>query len=159
MEKGGRTVRDIERWAPGPWRRWRELEAEAGRLLGVFPWWGSVAERVHHWEPSVDLFETDREVVVVAEVPGLRAQDLNVNVRHNVLTIAGRTSEEKEREEATYHWRERRFGSFHRSFQLPAEVDPERARAEYRNGVLEVRLPKVEDAGFKNVRVEVKNEG
>jgi len=150
-------VRDIERW--NPWRRWRELEAEAGRLLGVVPWWGTVLEDVHHWEPSVDMYETDKDVVVVAEVPGLRAQDLSVNVRRNVLTIAGRTSEERQEETATYHRRERRFGSFHRSFQLPAEVDAERARAEYRNGVLEVHLPKAEDAGLKNVRVEVKNEG
>lgn len=148
-------MRGLEHW--DPWRRWRELEEEGGRLLGVVPTWAPVAEG-RHWSPSVDMYETDRDVVVVAEVPGLRADELNVNVRHNVLTIAGRTSEQKEEQGAQFYRRERRWGSFHRSFQLPAEVDAERARAEYRHGVLEVRLPKVEDAGFKNVRVEVKEQ-
>ncbi|HHY94927.1 MAG TPA: Hsp20/alpha crystallin family protein [Firmicutes bacterium] len=149
---------DIERW--DPWRNWREIQQEAGRWLGVVPWWRPVPEESRHrWEPSVDVYETDRDVVVTAEVPGMRPEDLNVNVRHNVLTIAGRTSEERDEETASYHRRERRWGSFHRSFELPAEVDPERTTAEYRRGVLEVHLPKVEEAGYKNVRVQVKNEG
>ena len=148
----------LERW--DPWRNLRALQEEAGRWFGVLPGWAPVGEGWrHHWEPSVDMYETDKDLVVVAEVPGMRPEDLNVNVRHNVLTLAGRTSEERDEETATYHRRERRWGSFHRSFQLPAEVDAEKARAEYRNGVLEVHLPKVEDAGFKNVRIEVKKEG
>ena len=105
---------------------------------------------------AMDLYQTDNEVVVKASIPGINPEDLNISITNQVLTIRGEVKEEKEVEKATYHIRERRYGSFSRSVQLPAPVISDRAKAEYENGVLTLVLPKAEEVRPKTISVKVK---
>jgi HSP20 family protein len=106
------------------------------------------------WMPSVDVSETEKEFVVKAELPGIDAKDINVSLTDGVLTIRGERKHENEEKKENYHLVERGFGSFSRAFQLPREVDPEKVDAEYKNGVLKVRIPKAECRAPN--RIEVK---
>jgi len=114
----------------------------------------SLVEKVWTLTPAVDMYETDDEVVVKATIPGVKPEDLDITVTGNVLTIKGEVKEEKKVEEANYIRQERRFGMFRRDLTLPVEVDVEKAKAEFENGVLILTLPKVEAA--KPKRLEVK---
>jgi HSP20 family protein len=104
--------------------------------------------------PAVDVAETADEVIVTAAVPGLKPDDLKLTVTGDVLEMSAQVTEETERKDATYHLRERRSRSFHRSLGLPAPVLADRARAEFENGVLTLTLPKAEDARRKSIRVK-----
>jgi len=107
------------------------------------------------WAPAVDIFETDAEIVVRAEVPGVSRDQVQVEVDDGVLSLRGERKFEKEVKEENYHRVERVYGAFHRSFTLPDSVDPEKVLAELRDGVLEVRLGKREQAKPKQVQVKV----
>ncbi|HHQ40988.1 MAG TPA: Hsp20/alpha crystallin family protein [Chromatiales bacterium] len=104
--------------------------------------------------PRVDVIDRDKEVVVRAEVPGVRREDLEVSVADSSITIRGQTSREETEEKGEYVRRERVHGEFSRTVTLPAEVDPDRAQAKFRDGVLEVTIPKVERARRRVVQVE-----
>jgi HSP20 family protein len=102
--------------------------------------------------PSVDLKETDKEIILHADIPGVNQEDLDITVDENVVILKGETKRDETREEKGYHFTERRFGSFYRTIPLPVEVKSEQAVARYKNGVLELRVPKVEHTvkrGFK----------
>jgi HSP20 family protein len=105
--------------------------------------------------PSLDVSETDTEITVRAEVPGIDPKDLEVSVSGNVLTLAGEKKESTERKGENYYQAERRFGSFRRTIQLPTEVNCEKISAEHRNGILMIRLPKVASAAPKRIPVTV----
>jgi HSP20 family protein len=107
------------------------------------------------WAPNVDIRETANEVVLEADLPGLEEKDLDVRVENNMLTIGGERKFESKVSEDDYMRLERSYGSFTRSFALPPTVEPEGIRAEYRNGVLTVRLPKREEAKPKQIKVSV----
>jgi HSP20 family protein len=96
--------------------------------------------------PSLDIRETEGEVVVTAEVPGIERKDLDVEVLPEMLTIKAEMSREKDEEEVTYHRRELVWGRYERTTALPAEVVADQAQASFKEGVLEVRLPKTEKA-------------
>ena len=106
--------------------------------------------------PAVDIEETDKEVIVKAELPGLDPKDVDISVADNILTIKGEKQEERKEEKRHVHLTERRYGSFARSFLLPAEVKTEKVEANYGKGVLEIRLPKAEHAKAKKITVNVK---
>ena len=108
------------------------------------------------WAPDVDISETESEIVVEAEVPGIEQKDLKVNVQNNVLTFSGEKKQEKEEKGKGYHRVERTYGSFHRSFSLPSEVDANKTKASYKDGVLTIRLAKTEKAKPKEISIEVK---
>jgi len=102
--------------------------------------------------PSVDLKETDNEIILKADIPGVNQEDLDITVDENVITLKGETKMDETREEKGYHLTERRYGSFYRTIPLPTEVKSQQATARYKNGVLELRVPKVETVkrqGFK----------
>ena len=102
--------------------------------------------------PSVDLKETEQEIILKADIPGVNQEDLDITVDENAVILKGETKQEESREEKGYHLSERRYGSFYRTISLPAEVKSEEATARYKNGVLELRIPKVETVkkqGFK----------
>ena len=107
------------------------------------------------WSPVVDIFETEGEIVLKAEVPGVEREDIGVDLDQNRLTLRGerRFSDEVARER--YHRIERSYGPFTRSFDLPPSIDQEAIKAEYRNGVLTIRLPKRGESGSKNVEITV----
>lgn len=106
------------------------------------------------WGFAMDVSENDDEFLVKATLPGINPDDLEITLDNNVLTIKGEVKEEKESEERRYHLRERRYGKFSRSFSLPSWVDAEHIDAQYENGILTLRLPKVEEAKPKRIKVK-----
>ena len=102
--------------------------------------------------PSVDLKETEGEIIIKADIPGVSQDDLDITVDGNMVTLKGEIKQDQNYEEKGYHLSERRYGSFYRTISLPVEVKPKEATARYQNGVLELRVPKVETVrkqGFK----------
>jgi len=108
------------------------------------------------WTPAVDIYETDDAVVVKAELPGLEKDQIGVEVKDGILTLHGERKFEKEVTEENYHRIERAYGSFHRSFSLPSSVEQDKIGAKFKDGVLEVTLPKREQAKPKQIKVDVK---
>jgi HSP20 family protein len=108
------------------------------------------------WSPPVDILESENELVVKADLPDVNESDIDVQVERQTLTIRGERKFEKE-ENAGFHRIERSYGSFLRSFAVPSTVDTEKVGAEYRNGVLTVRLPKKEAAKPRQVKIQVGN--
>ncbi|APF20506.1 heat shock protein Hsp20 [Caldithrix abyssi DSM 13497] len=106
--------------------------------------------------PSVDVKEKDKEIIVTAELPGMDAEDIEINISDDVLTLRGEKREEKEEKEGNFYRRECSYGSFHRDIPLPAEIDPDKVEAEFKRGVLKVRLPKKPESERKAKKIEVK---
>jgi HSP20 family protein len=107
------------------------------------------------WAPAVDIFETEHELVVKADVPDVDPKDLDVHVENNILTIRGERKFEKTINEDNCLRIERAYGSFSRSFSLASTVNPEAIKADYRNGVLTMSIPKREEAKPKQIKVNV----
>jgi HSP20 family protein len=107
------------------------------------------------WAPAVDVLETDTEFQIQAELPGLEKEQVSLSVEEGVLTISGRREQEKEGNGKRYHKIERAYGGFARSFTVPDLVDQHKVSAEFKNGVLTVRLPKSEKARPKAIEVKV----
>jgi HSP20 family protein len=104
--------------------------------------------------PSIDLAESEKDITVTAEIPGIDPKDIQIDVTGNILTIRGEKQQETEEKNRSYHYVERRFGSFQRSIQLPTSVDPARIEATAKNGTLTVTLAK--HPGAQPKRIEVK---
>jgi HSP20 family protein len=108
------------------------------------------------WVPPVDIFQTgDHELVLKAELPDMSREDIDITVENFVLTVKGEKKLSHEVKEEQYHHLERRYGTFSRSFSLPQTVDSNRVAAEYKNGVLTVRLPLREEAKPRTIKVDV----
>jgi HSP20 family protein len=105
------------------------------------------------WLPAVDVSETDSEMVVRAELPGMTQDDIEVNLQDNVLTLKGEKKQEKKEEKENYHRVERSYGSFSRSFTLPAGVNQDEVKATFKDGVLEIAMPKTEEAKPKKIAI------
>jgi HSP20 family protein len=112
---------------------------------------GSVAA-----SPAVDLYQTRDEVVVKAALPGLKADEVQISITEDVLSLRGEFKQETEQKEATYHLREQRYGSFERVLRLPTAVQTDKARAEFENGILTITLPKAEAVKPKSIAIKVK---
>ena len=104
--------------------------------------------------PAIDLYQTTENVVVKAALPGLKADDVQISITADVLTLRGEFKQEKEDKEATYHLLERRSGAFERSVTLPTDVQADKAKADFENGVLTVTLPKAEAVKPKTITVK-----
>ena len=111
------------------------------------------------WSPAVDIYETEQELVLRADLPDISEKDLDVRVENNMLTIHGERKFEKNISEDNYLRMERSYGSFSRSFSLPNTVNTDQIKADYRNGVLTVSLPKREESKPKQVKVSVSSNG
>jgi len=107
------------------------------------------------WSPPCDIFETEKEVVIKAELPEVKKEEVSVSVGNNILTLGGERRFEEEVGRENYTRVERNYGEFMRSFTLPNTVDPNRVRAEFNNGMLTVTLPKREEAQPRQIRVDV----
>lgn len=108
------------------------------------------------WMPPTDVVESDKELTLTAELPGLELKDIDISVDEGVLTVRGEKVEEKaEEEEKKYHVFERTYGAFQRSFTLPRSVDPTKISAEFVKGVLTVHMPKAAEAKPKGRKIEV----
>jgi HSP20 family protein len=141
----------IVRWEPA-----RELATmEIERLNRMFTdFYGEAFSRA--WVPAVDIYETDaHEVVVKAELPDMKREDINLTFENGVLTLKGERKVEQEVKKENYQRVERRHGVFSRSFTLPNTVDAGKISASYKNGVLTIRLPQREEAKPKQIAVNV----
>lgn len=107
------------------------------------------------WVPPVDIMETENELIVKADVPDVKLEDIDLRIESGTLTLRGERKFEKKTEKGGFHRMERSYGSFERVFTLPDTVDPEHVKADYKNGVLTVTLPKKEIAKPRQVKVEV----
>lgn len=138
-----------------PFREMRSLQDEVNRLFASSFSRNSDDEIVRGaWNPNVDIFENKDQIVLEAELPGIKADDVNISIENNVLTIHGERKFEKKDEGDNFHRVERSYGSFTRSFTLPPTVSSENANAEFENGVLRLTLAKREEA--KPRRIEIK---
>jgi HSP20 family protein len=106
--------------------------------------------------PSVDMYETENDVVIKASLPGLKGDDVQINVTGEMLTLKGETKEKAEVNEKSYHLREQRYGAFERSIALPTLVTPDKAKAEFEDGVLTITLPKADEVKPKTITVKAK---
>ena len=111
--------------------------------------------RMEQFEPMMDMAEDEHAYIVKASVPGVKPEEVEVSLQHNILTIKGEAKEAQEIKEVNYHVRERRYGSFMRSIILPTEVKAEEIEAKHENGVLTVRLPKSEARKPQKITVKV----
>ena len=136
----------LSRWDP-----FREFSALPARFFGK-DWETPVSTTA--WNPSVDIFENDNEVVIKAELPGMNPKDIDVRLENNVLMLKGERQFEKETKEENYHRIEREYGSFSRSFALPTAVNGDSVTAEYKDGVLKITLPKREETKPKPIKIE-----
>ncbi len=142
-----------------PFRDLRTLQDEMNRLFSSTFTRGGSDEQMFggNWTPSVDIFENKDNIVLEAELPGLKPEDVNISIENNVLTISGERKFEKKDEGDNFHRVERGYGSFTRSFTLPPTVSAENATAEFENGILHLTLAKREEA--KPRRIEIKGSG
>jgi HSP20 family protein len=140
----------LVRWEP--MRELNTLQTEMNRLFNSFFDEGGDGER-RRWAPAVDLFEREDTLVLKADLPGMTEDDVQIEVRENVLTVAGDRKAEHEEKRNGYYRVERSFGHFSRSLQLPDGVDAGRIEAKFENGVLEVTIPKPEER--KPRRIEI----
>jgi HSP20 family protein len=147
----------IVRWEPA--RELATLQSEMSRLMNQF--WGAPdaggGRNGSAWLPALDVWETDDEIVLAVDLPGIEEKDISVEVDDGVLTVSGERSRETEEKNDRYYRFERRFGQFSRSVTLPQGIDPSTIKAEFTNGVLEVHVPKPEER--KPTRIQIGERG
>jgi HSP20 family protein len=142
------TTMQLVRWEPFG----REFSSLANRLNQAFDF---ERESFGSWYPPVDIYEDDDEVVLKAELPGMKKEDIDVRVENNILTLHGQRKREKEDKENGYFRSERAYGTFSRSFTLQTTVDVKKISASYKDGILTVQLPRLEETKPKQIDVKV----
>ncbi|HOG23149.1 MAG: Spore protein SP21 [Candidatus Omnitrophica bacterium ADurb.Bin292] len=147
-------IRKENQWMD-PFDMLADLHGNINRLLSSSLRRGS-QENISSFAPSLDLREKDDRFVVRADVPGIDKKDIDISVIGNTLMIKGERKSEERQDEKGYYYTERVFGTFHRSVELPVEVDSEKVTASYKDGVLEVTVPKSERAKPKQIKVDIK---
>jgi HSP20 family protein len=149
------NMNTIIRW--DPIHNFSSLQEQVNRLFeGTFPSRGDEST-LTTGSPSVDVYETENDLVIKADLPGMNDKDLDVRVENNLLTIRGERKFEQEVKEENYLRVERASGSFSRSFSLPNTVSTEAIKAEYKDGVLSLTLPKHAESKPKQVKISVTN--
>ena len=146
---------ELARWNP-----FRELEDMQGRLNRLFgePSFARTGENgmsFSGWSPAVDVQETDKEYLIKADLPDVKKEDVKVELLDGTLTIEGERQQEKEEKGKKFHKIEREYGKFLRRFAMPSEVDASKVQADFKNGVLNVHLPKSATAKPKAIDVKV----
>jgi HSP20 family protein len=144
----------LARWTP--MRTLPAFQEEMNRMFNEFFRGGTGGEQgwvAGAWTPPVDIYDTDDALVLKAELPGVSKDDVSIEVHHNTLTLRGERKHEAEVKEENYHRVERAYGTFQRSFVLPTMVDQDKVQATYQDGVLELRLPKLESAKPRRIAI------
>lgn len=106
--------------------------------------------------PAIDMYQTENDVVVKASIPGMKAEEVQINITGDVLTLKGEVKQDDERNDRAWHIREHRFGSFERSVALPTAVKTDKAEAVFENGILTVTLPKADEVKPKTINIRAK---
>lgn len=146
-------MKTLSRWEP--FRGALTLQDQVNRLFGDVLDRTREESNLTSWAPAVDIHETEHELIVRADLPGVDPKDLDIRVENNLLTIRGERKFEKKVNEDNYLRVERAYGSFSRSFSLANTVNPEAIKADYQNGVLTLNIPKREEAKPKQIKVNV----
>lgn len=149
----------LEKWmAPErhPMHELSKIQEEMNSLFDNFFGRSSAVSAAFEFNPSLDVSETDKEIIVKADLPGMSENDIKITVEDDILTLRGQKEESKEEKGETFYRKERSAGSFIRRFQLPVEVESEKVRAVFKDGLLTVKFPKKE--GAKRSEVEIKVE-
>ena len=138
-----------------PFRDLRTLQEEVNRLFSTNLTRAFDDEGIGRgaWAPTVDIYENKDQIVLEAELPGMKQEDFDLSIENNIITLRGERKFEKTEETDNYHRVERSYGAFTRSFTLPQTVSAEGATAEYNNGVLRVTLPKREETKARRIEV------
>lgn len=141
------------------WNPLREVPTFHGRLNRIFddffPEAGGVSRDVSsmNWHPVVDIYETEEATVIKADLPGIKKEDISINIEDNVLSLTGERTSADEVKKENYYRRERVYGSFRREFTMPSTVDHEKIKAEFNDGVLTIEVPKPEEKKPKTITV------
>jgi len=145
----------IVRWEP--LRDLMTAQTDFGRLFreAFAPFSGETELSTRAWAPAVDIFETNNDIVLKAELPGVDPKDVEVRVEDNTLYLKGERKFEKEVKEQNYHRVERSYGTFARSFSLPNSISADKVKAEFKDGLLSITMPKREEAKPKTVKIDV----
>jgi HSP20 family protein len=146
-------MRILNRWEP--FRGGTTLQEQINRVFSDVLDRRDEESNLTAWAPSVDIFETEHELVVKADLPDVKPEELDIRVENNILTIRGERKFEKKVDENNYLRVERSYGSFARSFSLANTVNSEAIKADYQNGVLTLSIPKREEAKPKQIKVNV----
>ena len=151
----------LVRWSPTRWDPFGELPVLQERMNRLFEDLFPITRKgeeelnVGTFYPAVDICEGDKDIILKAELPGIKKKDVHLELNDGVITLKGGRKFEKEDKRDNYHRIERCYGNFHRSFTLPSAVDRDKIKATYKDGILEVTLPKMEEAKPKSIPVEV----
>ena len=146
-------MRIMNRWDPSCGAM--TLQDQLSRTFGEVPERTGEESNLTTWAPAVDIYETENELVIKADLPEVNPQDLDIRVANNILTIRGERKFEKKVNEENYLRVERAYGSFTRSFSLANSVKSEEIKAEYHNGALTLHIPKREETKPKQIKVNV----
>ncbi len=141
------------------WDPFREMENMFDRYTKVLNWPRVGSQEMmttDDWAPRVDIAETDKEFIINAEIPDVKKEDVKVMVDNGILTISGERKQEKEEKGKKFHRVERFYGSFSRSFTLPNNVDESKIEASFKDGMLNLTVPKIEETKPKAIDVKIK---
>jgi HSP20 family protein len=138
---------DIEQWFEDAWKR-------PFSMLSPFMW-SDLRSDLYEISPTVDIYEEGKEVVLKADLPGMKKEDIKIDVSDNILTITGEKRKEEKVEKEDYYRHERVFGSFHRKFELPTDLDTEKIKAHFEDGILEVRFPMTKEVEKKHMKISI----
>src|SRR5215831_1037485 len=151
-----RPFMSVERW--DPFRGVSDIQGEVNRLFdGLLgrPMVSGAGSTVRVWAPVLDMHETTDEVVLSFELPGVSDQDVSLSITGDLLTLKGERTANREFKEEDAYRTERVYGKFERSVQLPMPVQADKVNATYRDGVLEVKLPKAEEVKPKAIKIDI----
>ena len=138
-----------------PFRELATIQTRLNRLFDDAPDRAAAGGSLTEWAPAVDVTENEKDYIVKADLPELKKEDVKVELMEGILTIEGERKQEKEEKGKTFHRVERSYGKFIRRFALPTEIDPAKVEAEFKDGVLTVRLPKTDVPKTKAIEVKV----
>ncbi|HHV95706.1 MAG TPA: Hsp20/alpha crystallin family protein [Clostridiaceae bacterium] len=137
-----------------PWNPFKDMDFLSREVSNFFesmpfPFWGRTTS------PRVDVYQTEKDVIVKAEIPGVSKEDLNIFIDENSIKLSGQTRKDNEFKDENVYRSERYYGSFSRTIPLPAEVKTEQAKAEYKDGILSIVVPKAESAKMRGRRIDI----
>lgn len=142
----------LVRWTENelsPWGAFRDLERQLNRVFGDT----GASNGDRNWVPAIDIHESEDAFTVEVDIPGMKKEDIHIEVMDNVLTVRGERKSETEKKDKNYHRVERSYGSFARSVELPGRFNTEKVGAKFEDGVLKVTLPKTEDTKPRRISV------
>ena len=143
----------LVKWTPDPLSIFDEMNHMVRNVFNDD--WNLPVYRDSIWNPAVDVKENEGSFVLTADIPGLTKKDVKISINNRVLNLHGERKEEKENEDGKFYYRERHIGSFSRSFQLPETVNEDGIQASFRNGVLSIELPKLEESLPKDLEIKI----